>query len=365
MSERIFVLDPIYLLCASLVEVMTSQQHHWIPYICLILLVSSIQAFSMTKDLQSTPVHWPDLLKDAFPTLVNYEIVKEIVQANAVGYIIRLNHSDEPKTVFIKQVNVADYRATKKDWADLRRTLIYGRTEVRFYRDIAPLLPTIAAPHCHVAEISLQNYIDDSMPANAPAGDAPAAYSAKVTELQGAWIVLECVDEDRYYQASPLKISQAENCLLAAARLHASTWGRVSLLETCEHSLSRASFALPLRNPRELAGMDTAWKHFCQEFEIVDTNLGIRVQSLAVDISRAVLPNPKDDHCTLIHGDYKAMVCCMKQNSTVPHSLCTECLLTKECRWLGDSGGLRIVRDRTGNVRCGHAHSPCSVTGRP
>ena len=103
-------------------------------------------------------------LRQILPALVSYLVVDTIVQANAVGYILGLHYNQNedvnndtaasanatannedhqlcrPSKVFVKHVDATLYAQTKQNWNDLRRTLMYARTEKRFYRDFAPRL---------------------------------------------------------------------------------------------------------------------------------------------------------------------------------------------------------------------------------
>ena len=88
-------------------------------------------------------------LKHAFPTAVSWDILDTIVQANAKGFKLQVhlqpsNEEDDHNNdndqnnikssvvnVFWKQVRASDYVSVKNDWSDLRRTLLYARTETR------------------------------------------------------------------------------------------------------------------------------------------------------------------------------------------------------------------------------------------
>ena len=285
------------------------------------------------------PNTWETVLYERFPALQSHHVVMKIVQANAVGCIVSLEHSDDscdsPSSVFIKQVQATDYVSTKKDWADLRRTLMYGRTEARFYRDVLPQLPLLqaSAPRVWHVEYDLDPFFADDIPANAPAGPPPPAYTSggaatddTITRTTaGVWIVLDCISPATHFQASPLTLNQTRSCLDAAATLHAAMWEQRDLLRLCHTQLSRASFALPLRNPKELVGMERAWQHFATEFAVElraaglrdeDERMGRRVQRMARTISDLVLVAPDDPFCTLIHGDYKAMNVFLPQEGT-------------------------------------------------
>ena len=78
-------------------------------------------------------------LQQAFPTAISYEpLASPIVQANAEGQLVSVSLADSStKTCFVKTVDAHQYNE-KKSWPDLRRTLMYLRTEVRFYQDVLP-----------------------------------------------------------------------------------------------------------------------------------------------------------------------------------------------------------------------------------
>jgi thiamine kinase-like enzyme len=241
------------------------------------------------------------------------------------------------RDVFVKVVQLHEYVTKKKDWADLRRTLLYARTEARFYREILPRLIADSAgrqegsagnnpftPHVYHARCDLEGWIHDDERATCPApSEYPAAHDPHRKNPEeriadkGGWIVLECVDPLQYYQDSPLLPRQSAQCLKAVARLHAAAWQHHCLLEVCDERLSRASFHLSLRNPKELAGIVDSWCAFSRAFESqlkmegLDTeafvNLGRRIERLAVPVSQLVSPGPHNKFATLIHGDYKSL----------------------------------------------------------
>jgi Ecdysteroid kinase-like family len=328
------------------------------------------------------PVVVPVVLREAFSSgriadPLHCHVYQTIQQENAVGYKVRIGlgedrgeeeeeeeggrplHDEEAgdnanndvddddarrttkkkhRDVFVKVVQLSNYVTKKKDWADLRRTLLYARTEARFYREILPRLISDSAgrqgggsagnnaftPHVYLARCDLEGWIHDDETATCPApSDYPAAYyehrknpEERISD-KGGWIVLECVDPLQYYQDSPLRPRQSVQCLKAVARLHAAAWQHPDLLEVCDKRLSRASFHLSLRNPKELAGIVDSWDAFCKAFEShlkvegLDTeafvNLGRRIERLAVPVSDLVSPGPHDTFATLIHGDYKAL----------------------------------------------------------
>lgn len=298
-------------------------------------------------------------LHRAFPSVSSYQILDTIVQANAVGYKVQLEYDHEndndagrklPKYAFVKQVIANRYVRTKKDWTDLRRTLLYARTEGRWYRDFAPRLSRCSSylPAVYSADYNLDGWIDESENATATAASAnPPAVMVNKEELphnkpeeqeKGLLLILECIDTTAattiatggqgsqpattttpsYFQDSPLTLRQSKQCLDAAAQLHASAWQNVSLLQKAQKELSKASFHLQTRNPKELDQMVNSWEsfghHFRKDLEKAGLwqkesvrLLGKRVQSMAHYISDELSPTPNGPYATIIHGDYKAM----------------------------------------------------------
>ena len=296
------------------------------------------------------------VLQQAFPHLVSYESKKVITQANAEGQRLLLTLHDKDNDnvpydheVFVKRVAVADYVASKKDWADLRRTLLYMRTEVRFYQETLPLLQqqqqasgdsgglkAALAPHIYVAQHSLaeDGWMPDEESGLSPAGAPPAVYKEyqdthkDLSKVKGSGeIIMDCVKDDEYLQASPISVDQAKQCLAAVAQLHAVAWQKEDLLKHCSQRLSLASFHLEVRNPKELAGMEASWEHFATQFArplqeagLVERTktLGTRLKDAAPSISQQLSPHYNDKYATIVHGDYKAMNVFLPRKPSLP-----------------------------------------------
>lgn len=245
-----------------------------------------------------------------------------------------------PSELFVKQVDASHY--SHKAWADLRRTLLYARTESRFYGEILPLLRSSGklttshlAPDCHLAECNLEGLVGEEETAtdvsHVPAalanasGNAEAAatiddakISIELLQGKGGALVLTSLGSDQYFQKSPLSPHQASTCLAAVARLHAACWEDTAILSVVANRLSDmgGSYNLAVRNPKELKNMVASWEHFRSQFretnvELFDKesvqNLGQRVFDNARYISDAVSPKYTDDYATCVHGDFKAM----------------------------------------------------------
>mmetsp|Transcript_15085 Transcript_15085/g.43803 ORF Transcript_15085/g.43803 Transcript_15085/m.43803 type:complete len:479 (-) Transcript_15085:209-1645(-) len=273
-------------------------------------------------------------LQEAFgPELNDYEIIGDkIIQPNAVGMKLRLpSGGDWPAEVFLKTVLATDYVSSRKDWSDLRRTLLYARTELRFYRDVLPEMNKKgfhAAPKVYHAHYDFSEWIPEDEHATEPADEAVDMESLPDPLEKGAWLVLECISADTHMQASPLPMDRAKQCLKASAEFHASAWEDRGLLRKASRELSRAAFNLQMRNPKELAGIEGAWDNFCINFkEDLSANglwteqirnMGKRMKAAAAYVSKECTPSPDDKYVTVIHGDYKAMNVMMGIDAATP-----------------------------------------------
>mmetsp|Transcript_40310 Transcript_40310/g.87007 ORF Transcript_40310/g.87007 Transcript_40310/m.87007 type:complete len:480 (+) Transcript_40310:1343-2782(+) len=280
----------------------------------------------------------PTLQKAFGEELTHYEIIGDkIIQPNAVGMKLCLTPTQQqqqgvtddeslkkpkkwPDEVFFKQVLATDYVSSRKDWSDLRRTLLYARTELRFYRDILPIMNQKgfhATPKVYYSHYDFGGWIDEDEHATQPSDESINKEKLPDPLVKGGWLILECVPENTYMQDSPLSVDRAWQCLEAAADLHASAWQDEALLQRASAELSRAAFNLQMRNPKELVGITESWEEFCFNFrgeleaEGLWTervrNLGSRIKDVAERISEELSPSPTDDYATCIHGDYKAM----------------------------------------------------------
>jgi hypothetical protein len=215
----------------------------------------------------------------------------------------------------------SDYIQTKKQWNDLRRTLLYGRTEVRFYQEIIPLLikkgfSITRAPRCHVAEYNLDGLVSDDSVAWNDDTSTMTLPTLEDSTNSGSFLVLDSMDIREYYQESPLSTQQAIKCLEAVAHLHAAAWEDVELLEHADQRMARGSYHLSTRNPKELQDIQESWNHFVTEFGDENPtlfsqpniqNLGRRMYNMAEYVSEQLTLRPTDPHATLTHGDFKAM----------------------------------------------------------
>jgi hypothetical protein len=243
--------------------------------------------------------------------MTSFEILDTVVQANAEGVRIRTNTGEE---LFVKTVYAQNY--SHKAWPDLRRTLLYGRTEVRFYNETLPKMEAKGlkgmAPVCYRATCNLDGLISDSDRAVDVSNDDPE----ETLEGRGAFLALQTVDPENYFQDSPLTPDQASQCLAAVAKIHAAAWEDHDILTSAADRLSRGSYHLQMRAPKELPGMVQAWDSFMNAFKDYAPELfakpsvqqlGQRIFNVAQKVSSELSPGPNDPYATLVHGDYKAM----------------------------------------------------------
>ena len=274
------------------------------------------------------------------------EIVGDsIQQANAEGMNVQVKIHDNSSLLllFVKRIH-ADVYASKKSWTDLRRTLIYARTEIRFYQHIVPLISQKFSliPHCYLSNYDLDGLIGEDECAtdvnNLPMDpDMPTQNKGGALLLQS----MKASEEDSsssnqtYFQTSPLTIDQAKQCLVAVAQLHASAWEDPSILKLVSTKLAPfgGSYHLKIRNPKELQGLVSSWNKFTTAFEDFpemkellqsSTNIqkiGQRVYDMAEYICNELSPNYQDNYATLVHGDYKAMNVFLPKNSYDYHDV--------------------------------------------
>ncbi len=271
-------------------------------------------------------------LQQAFPTAVSYEpLASPIVQANAEGQLVSVSLGGDDgnvstKTCFVKTVDAHQYNE-KKAWPDLRRTLMYLRTEVRFYQEILPDLQAamgseggVSTPEIFAAGYDLDGLLAEEERATDDPTKGPVVVdwssscsSDDIQQKKGGYIVMEAVSDNEYMQDSPITIPQAKEALEAIATFHASAWENTNLLGKAQDRLSKGSYHLMTRNPKEVAGLPEAWTQFSNAFGIEDgeseENIGKRIQDLAEYICEETSPAPTDKYATLSHGDCKAMNC--------------------------------------------------------
>lgn len=249
-------------------------------------------------------------LQQCWPDVTSYKVLKSVSQSNAEGILIC---TDTNTDLFVKTVYAEHYK--QKTWPDLRRTLTYLRTEVRFYTELLPKLRGVNAPNCYMAECNLQGIIDDHERAVDVSNEEPSNLS-KILQGKGGFMILEAMDPEKFVQQSPVTFDEASQCLKAVAKMHAAAWEDVDLLSMAANRLSRGAYHLQMRDPKELEGIEDAWANFMSNFREYQPalfaqppiqELGKRVARVANRVSRELSPSPTDPHATLVHGDYKAM----------------------------------------------------------
>ena len=290
-----------------------------------------------------------EIVQEAIPSVQDLQIDQSIIQASAEGYKLTTTTSTsttttatkdalhdqddtptEPQQLFVKLVDASKY--SYKKWPDLRRVLLYARTEVRFYNETVPLLRNKGldriAPRCFHASYNLDGLISEQDRAvDVKNNVIPATYH-NIGAGMGGRLVLETMNPQRYYQKSPLTPAQACLCLKAAAQLHAAAWEDPAILEPAHDRLSRGSYNLALRNPQEILDIAEGWQHFLTNFrnvapdpyqQLLDRTdvqqLGKRIVRVAQPISDALSPQPHDPYATLVHGDLKSMNVFLPQNN--------------------------------------------------
>jgi hypothetical protein len=267
------------------------------------------------------------VLQKAFPDAISYEIENNIVQANAEGFSLQVQSKNHNSTnIFVKKVDAHKY--AHKKWDDLRRTLLYARTESRFYSTILPLLKEKSkdlnwtiAPTCHCAESNLFDLIEEheSTSAKSVTDDDPD-YSEDNTSIlhgKGGLLILDSLNRG-FYQTSPLNPLEAIQCLKAIARFHAMAFQDKDILKRVSENLCEygGSYHLANRNPKELKDIEQTWSNFSNEISCVKPdlfeqesiqNLGKRIKVMAELISNELSPAYDDDYATIVHGDFKSM----------------------------------------------------------
>lgn len=286
---------------------------------------------SIDKDSSSTMTATKDpllqVIQKAFPDVHSYEVDDNIVQANAEGFGVTVKSNDsDSRRLFVKTVEASKY--SHKPWGDLRRTLLYARTEARFYSDILPMLQkksssdwSIAA-NCHLSETALNGLIEESESTSAKEGDSegdPVYDESEHSILigKGGNLILDSMKEG-YYQDSPLKPEEAVACLTAIAKFHALGFQDEEILSKVSDKLCEygGSYHLKNRNPKEIKNLQTTWDNFVKEISPANEelftkqsilDLAKRMQNMAEFISNELSPSHKDKYATIVHGDYKSM----------------------------------------------------------
>jgi hypothetical protein len=161
---------------------------------------------------------------------------------SAVLSLTLAGEAHETRQLFLKKVTAA--ALVKKAWADRRRSLAYGRTEVRFYTEFAAAL---SARGCRLprvgAIVSDFAALGEDSEVTTPAGDEPPP---EALARCGALLLLEPAAKAEWWQGSPLSEAQARATLAALARLHAAAWEDRALLAA---AATRLQVPPRVRNP--------------------------------------------------------------------------------------------------------------------
>uniref|UniRef100_A0A6S8A469 Uncharacterized protein n=1 Tax=Aplanochytrium stocchinoi TaxID=215587 RepID=A0A6S8A469_9STRA len=248
--------------------------------------------------------------------IVDVELVPgtENCQSTAHSGILRLTASDGNTTeVFLKKVTAS--ASQKREWNDRRRYLVYARTEARFYEEFSHILKhrNVPIPTLATSKKNLDSVLGDSE-LSGPVNEEP---EAKILQHAGCFLFLSCAGR-KLIQESPLSEKMAEIALNTVARLHAAAWEDKELLEKAASRLQRfgGSFALSMRNPKEIQKIPGNWKRFSDVFSPLNPDLferkgidqlGTRLVAIAPWVAKQLSVLPDQRHATLIHGDFKAM----------------------------------------------------------
>ncbi|GFH51310.1 hypothetical protein CTEN210_07786 [Chaetoceros tenuissimus] len=270
-------------------------------------------------------------LQKVEPSIQNYKTLKHIIQGSAEGFIVdaMAKDSDEIKPYFVKYVDPKKYAS--KSWPDLRRTIHYTRTEVRFYNEILPLmrknLPDGSdweiCPKVYLAEYDVSGLMEEEESTEAMSTTADPQYDENNTSaLDGKYGVLvmdNAIIANKCFQKAPLRLQFGYKSVEALAKFHAAAFQREEILSMIANRLCRygGSYHLKNRNPKELQHLVQAWEDFktcvtpvLKNGELDDEkiqNLGQRLFDAAEYVANELSPSPGDPYATVVHGDYKAM----------------------------------------------------------
>lgn len=279
------------------------------------------------------------------PNILYYDTTAHIVQSSAEGFAIRAHTSSEGERIrdlFVKCVEPKKY--SHKVWADLKRTVHYTRTEVRFYNEILPMLKKevkdgwLICPRIYLAEYELSGLLPEETEEECtgvvenPITDGTCGtwsyfpepkYDERDTSiLDGKYgiLVMDNVKEvNNCFQTSPLDSKMAQQSVKALAKFHAIAFQNIEILTKVSRRLCRygGSYHLKNRNPKEMQHLEEAWDGFIRDIgpeapdgffdDIKLQRLGKRVYDAAEFISQELSPSPNEPFATIVHGDYKAM----------------------------------------------------------
>jgi hypothetical protein len=250
------------------------------------------------------------------------ELIADVVSGSERKYptshscVLEIKQGSQLRVLAFMKIVRAEAMQSKA-WPDLRRTLAFIRTELRFYREFAPILISrgVHIPKVAFLEEVLQAALEESEVVESLQSEEPSPESLKGC---GAAIFIQTIDTEKYFQTSPLCEIDAYAAVRGLAGLHAAAWQDQSLLELAATRLQKhgGSFTLSIRNPKELAKLTENWSNFVKHFAHLNPTLFARPNILAFGerlerhsraISRQLCPAPTDDFATLVHGDAKSL----------------------------------------------------------
>ncbi len=262
----------------------------------------------------------------------SYTTTHHIVQGSAEGFIVEAKTSadHETKHFFVKYVDIPKY--SQKAWADLRRTIHYARTEIRFYNEILPMLREsldedwVIAPNVYLAEYDLEPLMkENESTADKSSKDngADPKYDENDTSvLDGKYgvIIMDNIKEvNGGFQQAPMRENIAIPSVEGLAKFHAAAFQKEDILKKVAERLCEfgGSYHLKNRNPNELKNLVDTWKDFMTNigpaappgfFDQPSIQaLGQRLFDAAEFVAEELSPSPNCPCATIVHGDYKAM----------------------------------------------------------
>ncbi len=283
--------------------------------------------FSMKSNIDLLPS-----LQRVDERISSYTTTQHIVQGSAEGFIVEAQTSpnDETKHYFVKYVDIPKY--SQKAWADLRRTIHYARTEIRFYNEILPMLREslgedwVIAPNVYLAEYDLEplmNENESTADKSSNGIDSDPKYDENDTSaLDGKYgiLIMDNVKEvNGGFQQAPMRENIAIPSVEGLAKFHAAAFQKEDILKQVAGRLCEfgGSYHLKNRNPNELKNLVTTWKDFMTNigpaappgfFDQPSIQaLGQRLFDVAEYVADELSPSPSFPCATIVHGDYKAM----------------------------------------------------------
>ena len=268
-------------------------------------------------------------LQKVDPSILSYQTTNHIVQTSAEGFVVEAQTCDEQRRqLFVKYVEPKKY--SHKEWPDLRRTCHYTRTEIRFYKEILPLLKNKVldgweiCPQVYLAEYNLEGLMNEQESTeDSSSNDNYPKYDANDTSVldgrYGVIVMDNAIEVSGCFQQAPLCKDLATASVEALAKFHATAFENEGVLSKVSERLCKygGSYHLKNRNPKEMKHLVSAWEGFVRDIGpaapdgLFDDpnmqNLGKRLYHAAEYISKVLSPTASCRFATIVHGDYKAM----------------------------------------------------------